>query len=133
MGAIDRRAASRHTPKSPIDITCRPTGRSNWFKRRPRPVAGAVVEVSATGMLMDLPLDMKADPGDIVALSLGPGHDAAARVVHVVRDENWTHQWVGIEITEMSAEFAVSLNLLITSLGLDHDQIVDSWLEQSAP
>ena len=70
-------------------------------------------------MLLDVPLEMKADPGDTVALSTGANNDAVARVVHTVRDENWTHQWVGVEITEMSPEFATSLNLLVTSLGVE--------------
>jgi hypothetical protein len=77
-------------------------------------------------------LELKADPGDIVTLS-SDGDDAVARVVHIVRDEQWAHQWVGVEITEMSPEFAANLNVLVTALGDDHAQLAESWLGQSAP
>lgn len=61
------------------------------------------------------------------------GNDAVARVVHTVRDEQWTHQWVGVEITEMSPEFAANHDAVIAALGDDHVQVAESWLEQPAP
>ena len=119
MAAPDRRTDSRHMPTSRIDITCTPARRTTWFRRKPSPVAVTVLEASANGMLIDVPLELKAALGDIVALSSGANNDAVARVVHTVRDENWANQWFGVEITEMSPEFAASLNLLVASLGVD--------------
>lgn len=118
MAAPDRRTDSRHMPTSRLNLTCTPARRTTWFRRKPGPVAVTVLEASANGMLIDVPLELKADLGDIVALSWD-GNDAVARVVHTVRDENWAIQWFGVEITEMSPEFAASLNLLVASLGVD--------------
>ena len=120
MTAPDQRADSRHIPTTQITITCKPARRARWFKRKSRPVAAMVLEVSANGMLMELPLEMNAYPGLVVELSSDTNNDAVARVVHIVRDENWAHQWVGVELTEMSPEFAASLNLLVTSLGIEN-------------
>ena len=129
MAGLDRRLASRHLPISRIDITWTSAGRAKWFKRKPSPVTATVLDMSGSGMLMDLPLEPKANPGDIVALS-SDGNDAVARVVHTARDEDWAHQLVGVEITKMSPEFAADLNAVVAAL---RDQIAESWLEQSAP
>ncbi len=132
MAGLDRRIVSRHIPVSRIEITWMSTRRVKWFKRKPSPVTATVLDVSGTGMLMDLPLELKADPGDIVALS-SDGNDAVARVVHTVRDEEWAHQWVGVEITDMCPEFAANLNAVVAALQHDQVQIAESWLGQSAP
>ncbi len=131
MAGLDRRLVSRHIPTSRIEIMWTPTRRAKWIKRK-RPVTATILDLSGNGMLMDLPLELKADPGDIVTLS-SDGDDAVARVVHIVRDEEWAHQWVGVEITEMSPEFAANLNVLVTALGDDHAQLAESWLAQLAP
>ena len=131
MADLDRRRVSRHIPTNRIEITWTPTRRARWLKRK-RPVTATILDLSGNGMLMDLPSELNANIGDIVALS-SDGTDAVARVVHTVRDEEWAQQWVGVEITEMSSEFAAKLNVLVTALGDDHAQLAESWLRQSAP
>jgi len=130
MAAPDRRLVPRHTPTTRIEITWKPIGRARWLKRK-RPVTATILDLSGDGMLTDLPSELKADPGDVVVLSWD-GADAVARVVHTVRDEQWTHQWVGVEITEMSPEFATNLDAVIAAAGDDHVQVAESWLGQSA-
>jgi c-di-GMP-binding flagellar brake protein YcgR len=131
MADMDRRRVSRHIPTGLIEITWTPTRRAGWFKRK-RPVTATILDLSGNGMRMDLPLELKADLGDIVTLS-SDGNDAVARVVHTVRDEEWDQQWVGVEITEMSPEFAANLDVVVAALGDDNVQIAESWLRQSAP
>ena len=97
---------------SRIDMTWMSTRPAKWFKRKPSRITAMVLDVSANGMLMELPLEPKADLGDIVALS-SDGNDAVARVVHAARDEEF--QVVGVEITEMSSEFTTSLRAVVAA------------------
>ena len=108
----ERRLVPRHIPISRIEMTWTSTRPAKWFKRKPSPVTATVLDVAAKGMLMELPLEPKADLGDIVALS-SKGNDAVATVVHTDRDMEF--QRVGVEITEMSPEFAAELNAVVAA------------------
>ena len=139
MADPNRRLVPRYIPMSRVEITWTSAGQAKWLKRKPSPVTATVLGVSVNGMLVDLPLEPKADPGDIVALSSGANH-AVVRVVHTEqpvgqcgahRDDELAQQLVGVEITEMSPEFAADLYAVVAGLRGDHGQLAEWWQRRS--
>jgi c-di-GMP-binding flagellar brake protein YcgR len=85
-----------------------------------------IIDISVNGMYVELPLEPEAQLGDVVALS-SDDNFAVARVVHMTRDEEQAKQFVGVEIAEMSPEFASDLNAVVASLRGDSGQLNELW------
>jgi hypothetical protein len=77
-------------------------------------------------MYVELPVQPRAQVGDRVAISSDDNY-AMAKVVRASCDEERGQQLVGVEITEMSPEFASDLNAVVAALRGDRGQLTDWW------
>ena len=139
MDRPDQRLVRRYNPLGRVQITWTPgdqptPGDQLTPADQPTPainpppaiVSAMVLDVSVSGMLLDLPLELQTEPGDIVTLSWDD-HDAVARIAYTTRDEEPDHQLVGVEITEMSPEFTTNLYAVVACLRGDHGQLAEQW------
>jgi hypothetical protein len=130
MGEANNRLVKRYQPTDRVQIKW--TGQ-NRGKRRVLPhgastatVDAVIIDVSVTGMYLELPLRPAAEAGDVVSLS-SDGHRAVAKVVRASVDEIRGCQLVGVEIAEMSPEFASDLHTVVAALRGDTGQLTEWW------
>ena len=129
MAGANNRLVERYEPRSPVEITWTVEDRSKRKTKRETQttsVTGAIIDVSVTGMYVDLPLEPRAEVGETVALS-SDGNYAVARVVRASSDEERGRQLVGVEITEMSPEFTTDLNAVVAALRGDRGELTAWW------
>ena len=129
MGEPNNRLVQRYQPTGRVEIAWTAEDRSKKKVKRQSPtttVTATIIDVSVVGMYVELPLQPKAQMGDKVALSSDENY-AVARVVRASCDEERGQQLVGVEITEMSPEFAEDLNAVVAALRGDHGQLNDWW------
>ena len=129
MPGPNNRLVRRYQPIDRVEITWTAEDRAKKRVKRQAQtttVPAAIIDISVNGMYVELPLEPKAHLGDVVALSSDQNY-AVAKVVRAVRDEEQEQQLVGVEITEMSAEFAADLNAVVAALRGDSGQLNEWW------
>lgn len=129
MAGPSNRLVDRYEPTRPLEITWTVEGRSKrMIKREAKTttVTGRIIDVSVTGMYVELPLEPRAEVGETVALA-SDGNYAVARVVRASYDEGRGRQLVGVEITEMSPEFTSELNAVVAALRGDRGELNAWW------
>lgn len=129
MAELNNRLVRRYQPSSRVEIAWTAEDRSKKKVKRQAPtttVTATIIDVSVAGMYVELPLEPKAQLGDSVAISSDDNY-AVARVVRASCDVERGQQLVGVEITEMSPEFAADLNAVVAALRGDRGQLNDWW------
>jgi len=129
MAEPNNRLVPRYRPSSRVEITWTAEDRSKQLIRRKHPttsVTAAIIDVSVNGMYVELPAEPRAQEGDVVAL-MSDDKPAAARVVRASFDREKDQQLVGVEITDMSREFADDLHGLVAALRGDRGQLAEWW------
>jgi hypothetical protein len=119
----------RYEPTTPVEISWTVEDRSKRKIKREHQkttVTGTIIDVSVTGMYVDLPLEPRAEVGETVALA-SDGNYAVARVVRASHDEGRGRQLVGVEITDMSPEFTSDLNAVVAALRGDRGELTAWW------
>ena len=129
MSEPNNRLVRRYQPTGQVEITWTAEDRSKKRVRRQAQtstVAAAIIDVSVNGMYVELPLEPRAQLGDVIALS-SDDNFAVAKVMRTARDEEQAKQLVGVEITEMSPEFASDLNAVVAALRGDGGHLSEWW------
>ena len=129
MAEPNNRLVRRYHPTSRVEISWTAEDGSKKGVRRRQPsttVTAVIIDVSVMGMYVELPPEPRARVGDVVAL-LSDENPAVARVVRSAYDEEQGHQLVGVEITDMSREFADDLNAVVAALRGDDGQLSEWW------
>ena len=129
MEELNNRLVPRYQPTSRVEIAWTAEDRSKKRVRRKHPtttVTAAIIDISVNGMYLELPPEPRAHVGDIVALQ-SDDKPAVARVVRSSYDQEKGLQLVGVEITDMSLDFADDLNAVVAALRGDHGHLAMWW------
>ena len=131
MEQWEQRLVRRYNPLDRVEIAWRGKNQTPHDPdTTPNPVNAMLLDMSVTGMLVNLPSTQDAEPGDTVDLSWR-GYQAVARVAHSAPDEQHAdRRLVGVEIIEMSEEFETDLYDAVALLRGDHGQLEEQWHRQ---